>query len=486
MTSERTDWAEFNKPDSGPKITIDKNGIFQRVGYAPHEGQRPVHAARSRHRFLTVPAGRRFGKSELGGHELTVAAHVAYAQRKTLEPKGKRHEYWIVGPTYSDAEKEFRKFYNDLVRLGIPMDHPGTYYSEMNGSNQVSLFGGRFLVTTKSAERPDTLVGEGLMGVILAEAAKLKHVVWTKSIRPTLADYANEGSWALLTSTPEGKNWFYDQYMRGQDPNDPQWWSQRAPSWINNVLFPGGRFDPEIIEMERDMTAEKFKQEIGADFTDFVGRVFKQFEEETHVGDYPFNPKLPTYIAQDHGFRNPAVIVFLQVDVFDNVFVVGEYYKTHRTPEEIAQDILDDPKLRQMANAARHLFPDPATPSTSATQAKAWNVQEMPDTGGPLNDRLDLIRRWLKPAPYELEDGHPEKIPKFLVDRHCPNTIREFNDYRYPETRNEQGSDPSEKPMKKDDHVPEAVGRFFAGHFGQKFIETEKTRQSKARMRSRR
>jgi hypothetical protein len=471
-------------------IVVSPAKVFQDIGYYPHDGQMPFHLARQDHRMRLASCGRRFGKSEMGGHELTVAAQQAYHMRHLLEPKGRRHEYWIVGPTYSDSEKEFRKLYNDVLKLEMPMDHPGTYYSEQSGSNQLSLFGGRFLVTTKSAERPDTLIGEGLQGIIAAEAAKLKPTVWTKSLRPTLADYANDPfmpSWASLTSTPEGKNWFYDLYQRGQSMlvDDRLWWSIRRPSWTNNVLFPLGRMDPEILDMERDMSEEKFKQEIGADFTEYVGQVFKDFELETHVGEYAYDPKLPTFLAQDYGWTNPTVVLFLQVDVFNNVKIVGEYYRTHRTAEESAADVWDDPKLGPMARAALHLYPDPASPGANATQASKWQVQNMGDTGGAIQDRLELIRRWLKPQPLELPDGHVDKKPKLVIDRSCTNTVREMQDYRYPENKREQGENSKENPMKADDHSPEALGRFFAGFFGKTEQAVENARVSTANLRAR-
>lgn len=469
-------------------VHLDIPGLFDRVGYEPHPLQLDAHAAMQDHRFRVAAAGRRFGKSQIGGHDLTVAAMRAHAMRGQLEPKGRRHEYWIVGPEYSDAEKEFRVFYNDMLRLGAEFDHPGTYYDANGGNMNVSMFGGRFLVSAKSAKYPGTLVGEGLQGVILAEAAKLKEVVWTKFIRPTLADYAREGSWALMSSTPEGKNWFYRQYMRGlsTDPADSEWYGLRAPSWKNPVVFPLGKDDPEIMELRRDMTKEKFKQEIGAEFTEFVGRVFKDFSEETHVRRIPYDPSLPVFLALDKGFRAPSVVLFLQMDVFDNVYVIAEYYQPDRTAEEIAQDVLEDPKLGPLVRVARVGYPDPASPEWSATLEKAWSVKMMGGTGGELQPRLDLIRRWLRPAPYELEDGHPEKIPKLLFDQDCFQTIREFNDYRYPETRDEQKTDPSENPMKKDDHTPEAIGRFFIGHLRNQFQESSTSRVSKASMRARR
>lgn len=475
--------------NEGNFTVIDEEALYNAAGYYPHDAQRPIHAAFEDHRFVTAANGRRFGKSQIGGHKLTLAAFQAEAVQSQLEPKGKRHEYWIVGPEYSDAEKEFRVVYNDLLGLGAEFDRPGTYYSEGGGDMDISLFGGRFQVHAKSAKYPQTLVGEGLKGVIMAEAAKLKNVVWTQYIRPTLADFARDDipSWALFTSTPEGKNWFYDLYMRGQSKllRDRQHWSVRSPSWANTVIFPEGRHDPEILEMEADMSAEKFKQEVGAEFTEFVGRVFKLFGEDTHVGIHDYNPRWPVFLAADKGFRAPSVVLFVQVDVFNNVWVCGEYYRTDRDAEDVCLDILADPRLRPMAEAARLLYPDPASPEWAATLEKKLGVRAQSGTGGDLDIRLNLIRRWLKPAPFELPDDHPEKIPKLLIDQRCTNTIREFNDYRYPETKDEENRNPIEHPLKKDDHTPEALGRFMVGHFGQTHLETGTARVSRARMKTR-
>jgi terminase large subunit-like protein len=452
-------------------------GVFSQIGYEPHLVQRRIHREINSKRFRVVCAGRRTGKSTLGGHELTIRALQAKLREQELEPFGKRAEYWIVGPEYSDAEKEFRVLWNDVTALELPIDHPGSYNDPNGGNMRISLWGGRFLVQAKSAKYPGTLVGEALEGVILAEAAKLKPSVWTKYIRPTLADYKG---WALFSSTPEGKNWFYEQWKRGQR-GDSNWWSVRMPSWSNNILFPAGRYDPEITDMEAEMTEEKFNQEIGADFTEFVGRVFKDFDEEIHVRHIPYDPARPLYLATDYGYSNPTVVLFIQTDVWDNVYVIAEYYHVHKTIDEVAQEIWTDPRLGPMVRAARELYPDPEDPGASKVLSKAWKVNVKGNTGGLIRDRIDLIRRGLKIGPEFLITGHPERAPKLFVDHSCPNTTREMQDYRYPETKDEDTQSPKENPLKKDDHTPEALGRFYRGHFGDVIRKSGQARQRTAR-----
>ena len=53
---------------------------------------------------------------------------------------------------------------------------------------------------------------------------------------------------------------------------------------------------------------EHHRQEIGAEFTDYVGRVFQDFDEEVHVGDLEYHPDWDTFGAvgscETAGFDN--------------------------------------------------------------------------------------------------------------------------------------------------------------------------------------
>lgn len=427
---------------------------FETVDYVPHSGQDKIHQSTARHRV--VSAGRRFGKSQVGGHELTVEALHTYHLADMLKAQGKRREFWIVGPEYTDSEKEFRTLYNDLKKLQVPFDRPGTYNNPESGDMVVSLWGGAYLAHAKSAKYPQTLVGEGLSGVILAEAAKLKQRVWTKFVRPTLADYRG---WSLHTSTPEGKNWFYELWRLGQDPAKVQWDSWRMPSWINEVVFPLGKDDPEIADMAADMSAERFSQEIEADFTDFVGRVFKDFDEETHVTDVEYDASRPILLATDYGWSNPFVVLAIQVDAFENVSVLREYRTVHKDTNDVARDLLADPVFRN----GKVMYPEPASPGDTAILQKALKCKVVTNTGGEVKHRLELIRQHLRLLPEHVPVE--QRAPRLLIDRSCAGLIQEMQDYRYPENKSEVKGAP-EQPLDKDDHGPEALGRFFKGYFG--------------------
>lgn len=444
-------------------LVIAKNKLWEKIGYTPNRAQRRIHAARKR--FVVTAAGRRLGKSTSHGNELIPEVYKTYFQKDLLEEQDKRREFWIVGPQYTDSEKEFRAFYNACKRLKMPFDKPGTYYDPHGGDLQVSLWEGRFKLIGQSAKYPDHLVGEGLSGVIMAEAAKMKLLIWEKYIRPTLADFRG---WAKFGSTPEGRNWFYDLWRLGQNGDDPEWESFRFPSWWNEFLFPEGELDPEIISMMKGMSEELANQEVRAAFSEYVGKVFKTWDEEWHVRRVEYNPAWPLYLAADYGWTNPNVLLFIQVDPWDRVHVIDEYYQSHRSPEEMAEDLLEgnySTAHPSLVRAATHLYPDPEDPKSSYVLANRLRVRTMGNTGGELKHRLELIRRWLKDENPHLDINHPDRRPKLVVHPRCKHMIFEMDAYRYPQTK-EEGFEAPEKPLAKNNHTPEALGRFFGGHFG--------------------
>lgn len=486
-----------------PPRQIDELRLYERIGWDPHEGQKEVICSYCRNKV--VAAGRRFGKSEVGGHKLFQEALNTRLVKGHLEDIGKRREFWIVGPSYTDSEKEFRVMWNELSRAGLRehFDKPGSYNNPEQGDMHLSLWGGRFMVHAKSERHPESLVGEGLSGVVMAEAAKLKERTWNKLIRPTLADFMG---WSLMTSTPEGKNWFYEMWKRGQDPNRPDWASWRMPSWVNPHVYPMGAtddsimllrramanremidlslfnrlgIDPEIGELAADLTEESFNQEIAALFTEFVGRVFKGFDEDVHVGDFTYNPGWKLYAASDAGFTNPAVWLLIQVDPFDEqIQVLDEVYTPGLTADEFAEEV----KAKGLApSGVIKFYPDPADPAFAKTLSEKLRIPIGKGTGGELKHRLDAIRGALKERNTHLPEDDETRKPTLMFDRRCTNTINDFLNYRYPEKRSQVKVDLNspELPMKKDDHGPEALGRFFAGHYGHgNKTHTSKVRQS--------
>lgn len=454
---------------SPPKV-FRKDLYFRETGFTPHPGQSEI--AYDRHRHRAVSNGRRWGKTLLGGKEIESTAFVL--NRLKQPQRG-----WIVGPQYSDGEKEFRVIYNTFKKLGIDQVSSKFLSNVDNGNMKISTNWG-WELEVKSAAHPETLVGEGLDFVLLVEAGRLKRTMFTQYIRPALSD---KRGWSMMTGVPEiatDISLLYWGYTRGQDSSRLPWASWKMPSWTNITVFPGGRNDPEILEAEEDLTEDEFARQYGGEFVEKVGRVIQEWDDDIHLANLEYNPDWPLYAAVDYGYTNPFVWLWIQVDDWDNVYVLGEHYITLKDTDDICREVLANHPLVSKLVA---FYPDPAEPDDTATIIKKLHVPARGNTGGELKHRLRLIRQFLKLTPTYLPDDHPDKKPRLLVDRSCTRLAWEIREgYRWPEHKSDVRSD-SEIPLDKDNHGPEALGRFMKGYFEAKGESRGHTTISRARIR---
>jgi len=208
-----------------------------------HPAQREVFESDAR--FKVVAAGRRFGKTLFAA---ATAIMVAASKPEAI--------VWWVSPSHDQSRIALR-----MVAKAIPREHRevNKTLSEIYLSN-----GGR--IAFKSGERSDNLRGEGLDLVIVDEAAFVSEALWTQALRPTLSD---KGGKALLISTFDGENWFYDLWCRSRDPEQKAWAGWKFPTGANPYI-PAD----EIEEARRNLPKEEFEQEYMANPMAFAGAVF--------------------------------------------------------------------------------------------------------------------------------------------------------------------------------------------------------------------
>ena len=171
------------------------------ANYKPHEKQQAFH--RSTARIKCCAAGVRGGKTYAGAREFI---RKVYTDR--TEKKG-RLNYWIVAPTYALTDVAKEEIFDIL---GAEIEDPKTspLVKSWNGSKLRLVLKGNIYIEFKSAEKPETLVARGLDGVWIDEAGRCAAVTWA-NLRARIAD---RQGWALFTTTPMGKNWFYEEVYK--------------------------------------------------------------------------------------------------------------------------------------------------------------------------------------------------------------------------------------------------------------------------------
>lgn len=436
----------------GNGMVFRKDKWFEQTDYIPHPGQKVVHYDNTRNRVLSN--GRRWGKSMLGGKEIEALAFVK-------NWRGEPMRGWIIGPEYTDAEKEFRIIFDTFKKLGIDQISTKFLSNTENGNMHIQTKWG-FDLQCRSARHPESLVGEGLDFVLLAEAGRHRRRTFTEYVRPALSD---KRGISIMSGVPEDASdasLLYWAFHRGQDATKDQWKSWRMPSWTNTAVFPGGRNDPEILDAEDDLTEDEFRRQYGGEFILRRGRVMKEWDDQLHIREVDYNYDWPLYAAVDFGYTNWWVWLWIQVDPMTGVvYVIGEHRFKYRDTEDIArQEILTHPLTSKLLA----IYVDPSSPDDAAILRRVLGVTTKSNTGGEIKLRLRLIRSALKPRPEHLPDGHPEKSAGLIVDKSCHRLIWEMREgYRWPESANDMRN-ASEIPMDTDNHGPEALGRFFKGH----------------------
>lgn len=430
-------------------MVIDKAEYFRQIGYQPHPKQWLYH--RSKARFRIACCGRRFGKSCMAARDLEPELFVP------------NRRYWIVGPTYDLGEKEFRYIWNDMI-VGLQMGKDKRIkkaYNKRSGEMYIE-FPWHTRLEVRSATHPETLVGDGLHGAIISEAAKHKQDMWERYIRAALSDYRG---WATFPSTPEGFNWYYDLWSHGvsdhESKKDFEAW--RFPSWDNPKVFPGGRLDPEINLVESTTAPEWFMQEYGAEFGAFVGKIYGEFDPALHIKSHKFNPDWPNYIAFDWGFTNAFAAIEFQVDPWDRIYVWREHYRPYT---QMAEHIAIMNRREQPEGYHLDLgFGDAADPE-AAMYFSTYFVPTYAENEAKKNWRegIDLVKTFLRPRDVITpagnlvvcdEYGTPKQEPWLTIDPSCTNLIREFNNYRAPDAKSEVNI--RERAKAFDDHALDAL-----------------------------
>jgi len=225
------------------------------------------------HRFKVIAAGRRCGKSNLAIKMLLARALEA--------PEGSAVVY--VAPTLGQARQ---------IAWDALLQQGGNLIKQAHVNNlDITLVTGR-KIHIRSAENPDALRGLKLYFAVIDEAAFVKEDLFTKIIRPALADLKGQ---AVLISTPDGRNWFYDAFKTGESEKFKDWRSWHLTTNDNPTI------DPEEIEAAKQtLSTFHFNQEFLASFTNSGTGLFK--EEWLKYGDEPAEGSW--YIAIDlAGFK---------------------------------------------------------------------------------------------------------------------------------------------------------------------------------------
>lgn len=225
--------------------------------------------------------GRRWGKTVLGGALCG----------NTLRQHGR--VAWIA-PTY----KNTRPLWRWLVQATAE-DVAKRRMSVNKSERSIETKRGGFL-GIYSGDNIDSIRGESFHLAVIDEAARIPELAWSDAIMPTLADF--DGS-AILISTPKGKNWFWQEWVRGQDKGgDVASW--QAPTNEN----PSPQIRKAFDKARDRVTESSFRQEWMAEFLE-GGEVFRRIREAATAERLDVGRVGPYIVGVDWGKHNDFTVI---------------------------------------------------------------------------------------------------------------------------------------------------------------------------------
>lgn len=256
-----------------------------------HAGQQRI--LREAARFNAIACGRRFGKTVLGIDRLVAPALAGYPVA------------W-GSPTY----KMLGEVWREAKRIFAPVA------ASINASEKrIELVTGG-VIEFWSLTAAGSIRGRKYKRWVIDEAAMVRDLdaVWQEVIRPTLADERGD-AWFL--STPRGRNFFWELFQRGVDPEQPDWSAFQMPTTSNPHI------DPDEVEAARKEVPEMvYLQEYLAQFTD-GGGLFRKVLERAIAEEQPAPEPGHSYVfGLDWGRKDDyTVISVVDTTLHDQVYL---------------------------------------------------------------------------------------------------------------------------------------------------------------------
>jgi len=276
------------------------------------------------------------------------------------------------------------------------------------------------------------------------------------------------GGIIFITATPlTGSAWMYDHILNYKGDREGQRDFVEADVEANCIEHGiRGRLKHEDIEkMIAEYNDDDKQARVFGKFHHLVGLVFKNFDRKVHIIK-PFWVNKKDYVvleALDPHPRNPDAVMWLAVDKNGTKFVIDELYGSYLTGE-LARRIkkkAEDYRMEMRIADPLAFVEDQhqANPSQQTLANKLWEYGLQYNKA--TKDRRAADRRIKDALDFEMRGEDIIVAPELYIFDTCQRTIWEIEHLVWDEWRGKaaERKSPMEKPVDKDDHMIENLGR---------------------------
>lgn len=428
--------------------------------------------------MILIAGAERSGKSQWTASE--ILARLPWCRRVA-----------IAAQEYDETHQELEYVVEGLRALG------GLADSSMpkTGKWQATALGGVEIETISLHDGPEELTGRGrpFDVVALVEAGRIRYDAFLRA-RGRVAEV--RGTVILSGTLWDTYGWYADLYKSFAGPNVFNGERFAFPAWVNRAIYPGGRQDPEILDLERQYPRDEFARLVAAEVLPSPARMYPEFKYETHVRAVPFDPDLPVELAVDPGYfpSHYAVLALqvgqeaveiegeglVQMEVIRQIDEVWEHHLTHR-------DVIDLCRQREWWGSVTRAVGGHETKQHQASESaqEVWETivgQEEDDPprfrfdvfdSGKILDGVVRVKTFLRdPA---------SNAARYRCDVECTGTQEEWQAYK--RRTDSKGNVISEEPEDRNNDAMDAFRNWIVDRYG--LVERPKRQPRRTRRRSR-
>jgi len=376
-------------------------------------------------RYVLYSGAVRAGKTLL-------AAHVAI--RTCLENPGAQGfigsltTSQLVNVVFKVFQQELRRYQDAINKSGIDVQLAKVKLSK--GDMKAQFYNGSEIIFYH-CEKEEKIRGMTLDFAILDEPIEIDEKIFMQLMN-RISGGNVDNPFILLTTNPGAQtHWIYRYFFL--EATEDHYTVETTT--YDNIKLP--QYEKYIKDLEQNLDEDWIRRFLNGKWGAYSGQIYKNFSLDRHTGNYAnFNDVRHFVAGVDWGNRNPSCILVLGITKDKEVMVVKEWYRKGATTPQVAKKLQEYHKIYSF----KKVYIDASQPDlilqTSDLQVPAEKSERKVEAG------IAKIRGLFKQN-------------KIHIDINCINLIRELQAYRY--EKDKLNKNPTETPVKQDDHAPDAL-----------------------------
>ncbi len=268
----------------------------------------------------------------------------------------------------------------------------------------------------------------------------------------------------LLVGNPKGRDHVYRHFVSklAIKPAAHHKYKMIVAPSTENIHLPEGYIEG----MLGSYSKERIQRDIMGSFDSFEGMIYDEFSRQVHVVEpYEIPKEYTRIVGADHGYTNPAAMLWGAVDHDGNIIIYRELYRRETLIKDICAEFKHligcsqkTPKGTEKIDA---IYIDPSTKARRGQLGVSdfsTYLEYLPGhiplvtANNDVSPGIDRVKTFLRVNP-------KTKKPRLTIFSSCTNLLEEIGEYRWAElsATQEGQKNQKEEPRKYNDHAVDAL-----------------------------